>query len=342
MDPSLKTLVRHRAHAISAATADLFPLKLGHLVEAVAFAYGFGSHAAFLASKPPIHEAKFDQARFVAKLATLTNYLTAAAVGAVLDGYALKVKVAKRKVQFVSHLEYDVAVDLSGAGLANQPHVNFILPEHGKAVPEAFRVDSAASHRSLDEPVIRSKRDERLLSARLIEGHWEGGMYVYAAEHQQDDRNCIGWVKASLARAVLSALAPVRCDVFRPSSYDEGCWRVRLAVSPAVREFWSGDSAAFDVPALTHHRFQPEQGYWSDIKANGTWVGRLVEGVWLADLYPNGQAGLANLLTATQVQSALFESMYALLEKQGFYRERMLASEGRGAAAVAIAGDTHP
>lgn len=319
-----------RANVIGAAVGNLFHVSNSHLIEALSAAYGFKSHAAFLASKEPVEDDTFNRAAFIARLSTLTDPLTACSVGVLLDGVTLKIDIQKRQFQPVREVWYDVRVELSGYERPVHGDLVFVLPERDAGSAEPFRIDSTSDHRSQQvEPIVRSAHDGRLLTAQLVDGVWNGGMYVYAVEHQRDDRNSVGWVRAGLARAILSALAPVRCDVYRPETYEHGCWRVRLVASPQVLSFWNDSSVTFDVPNIPYHRFHLENGgYLADIRAGGPQVGRFVDGVWLSDLYPNGQRGLDNLRSARQVQSEIVKSMHAMLTIQGYF-------SGKQAKAVA-------
>lgn len=311
----------------------LIPLKDSVLKEAHACGLGFGSHAALkaaLKSTPELPDKAFGKAEFVKRIAELTDDLSAEVVTEILDDVQFDISVVKRseqrqRVDRYGDMAYDVevAVTLGGssaAALAND--IQFHLPEFGRgAGTEPYRVDSAHDRRAVtDYRKTRAAAGEATLVAKLVDGHWYGGFYVYAPEHQADDTQCIRSLKAALARAVLPQLPTrVRCSIFRPDNYQVGAWRVEMRLPPGVQRLWNGSPFQFDLPQLPKRLFVMESEF-----RFGPHTGRFVDGVWKADLYSNGIAEAENPTSLTEVKRALLHGVDQLALRAGYRDEGKL------------------
>jgi hypothetical protein len=271
------------------------PLKDSPFKEAYARALGLGTNAALVAalkSTPELSARDFCISDFIARIAELCDDTTAEVVTEILEGVELNVQVIKLTEQGqdagrFSDVVYDVQVSLDAIpGAAFDGDILFHLPEFGQeAGVEPYRVDSASDRRAAaDYRKTRFGAGAAAIVAKLVDGRWRGGFYVYAAKHQADDTQCIKSLKAALARAILPKLPTrVRCSIFRPDNYQLGAWRVEIRLPPGVRHFWNGSPFQFDVPSLPKRIFHMESQFKAD-----TDIGRFADGVWKADLYSNG------------------------------------------------------
>jgi len=316
MSSSLKSIVDAQLRAFSRPIADLFPITHGHLIEAVSSGFGARTYAALRTryEQQPLDPLSFDRQACIERLAELTDPATAVAVDILGGGVRLTIRIMRRAVQPARYVDiaYDVDAEWSGMNrdvIGRVP--TFDLPERILADGrEPYRIDSAHTHRARVTSPTRSS-DGRMLTAQVVDGQWRGALYIYDSQHQSDDRRCLAWVKTNLACAMLSAIAPdLRCDVFRPSGYDDGVWRVRLSASSDVQALWVDSPILFDLPSLAYHRVVPEKANWADFG-----IGKFVNGSWLGDVYPNGRDGLSNLLTADEVRDAFLNSARVTLSR---------------------------
>lgn len=312
---------------------DLIPLKDSVLKEAHAVSLGFGSHAALktaLKSTPALPAREFDKAEFVRRIAELNDTTSAEVVAEILDDVQLAISVVKRSEQRqeagrYSDIAYDVdlVVTLGGRpGAALDNDILFHLPEFGRgAGTEPYRVDSAHDRRAeTDYRKTRAEAGQTTLVAKLVSGHWYGGFYVYAPEHQADDTKCIRSLKAALARAILPQLPTrVRCSIFRPDNYQVGAWRVEMRLPPGIQRLWNGSPFQFVLPTLRKRLFVMESGY-----RFGLDTGRFVDCVWKADIYSNGVAEAENPTRLAEIKLALLGCVDQLTLHAGYGDEGKL------------------
>lgn len=312
---------------------DLIPLKDSVLKEAHAVGLGFRSHAALkaaLQATPTLPARAFVKAEFVRRIAELNDDVSSEVIAEILDDVRLVISVVRRSEQRqrtvrYSDIAYDVDVtvtlgDSSAAALDDD--ILFHLPDFGRgAGTEPYRVDSAHDRRAVtDYRKTRAGAGESTIVARLVNGHWYGGFYVYAPEHQVDDTQCIRSLKAALARAVLPQLPTrVRCLIFRPDTYQVGAWRVEMRLPPGVQRLWNGSPFQFDLPKLPKRHFVMESGFHI-----GPDIGRFVDGVWKADLYSNGIAEDENPTSLTEIKRALVQCVDQLVLRAGYGDEGKL------------------
>ena len=151
--------------------------------------------------------------------------------------------------------------------------------------------------------------------ARLANGHWHGGFFVYESEGKIDDVRRVRAAKAALTRAILIALPTgVRCAIFRPDNYEKGrAWRVEMRVPKRVWEHWNGSPLIFELPGFNRWLFQttPEHRY------DGLKDGRFVDGVWRADMYSNGLPEEDNPVRLMQVKRQLLKNVSDVLALNG-------------------------
>lgn len=283
-------------------TANAYHIRVSqnHRLEALTAGYGakkFASVSATFGEGVP-HLSMFDQGRMAERMADLTDQRTADIVELLADGVSVQVTVTKDRVQSArySDISYRVHAQVTGLEALTQVPV-FVLPQktllNGR---EPFRVDSAHDRRVDSGKDATLGRSGQLLEAKLVNGHWHGGLYVYDQHLQQNDADCLSWVRHSLTRAIYGSLVPiVRCDVYRPLNYQAGIWCVRLRVHPDV----TLPRTTFMLPQLDFHNIPMNANYFADVD-----VGVLNHGRWEGEVYPSGQKGLDNMLTADEVRLA--------------------------------------
>lgn len=293
---ALKAVAHHTSispnHRLEALTAGYVDTKFA----SVSAKYGDGV----------AHLEMFDQERMAKRMIELADQATADVVELQADGVSVKVEIVKDRVQPSRHsdVSYRVNVQVDGLGTSKQEPI-FLMPQKVLANGhEPFRVDSAHDHRvdrGKEAPVGLSGQ---LLEAKLVKGHWHGGLYIYDPPIQESDANCLSWVRHSLTRAIHRSLVPiVRCDVYRPihpKPYEAGIWCVRLRVHPDA----AMPRTTFALPTLLHHIIPMNRDYFADIG-----VGLMHHGRWEAEVYPSGQKGIDNMMTAREVQSAFLSAI---------------------------------
>ena len=329
--------IKSHEMALAQRIRVVIPFKDSILKEAHARGLGFGSHAALkaaLRNTPTLSARAFDTARFAQRVGELADDATADVVIEVLDDIQIEISVVRRSQQRqqahrFTDVAYDVDLNVALGGSRRletslEGDVLFHLPEFGRgASAEPYRIDSAHDRRAeTDYRKTRAGAGEQTLVAKLVDGHWHGGFYVYAPEHQADDTNCLKSLEASLARAILPQLPTrVRCFIFRPDNYDLGAWRVEMRLPPAVQRFWNGATFQFDLPVLPKRRLHTQLEY-----CVGHNTGRFVDGLWMADLYTNGIAEAENPTSLAEVKRALIDSVNQMILRSGYAEEGHIAA----------------
>lgn len=311
----LRAAILDRAAALK-AVAHHTKISPNHRLEALSAGYAntkFASVAAVYGDGVP-HLDMFDQGRMAHRMVELSDQPSADIVELQADGVSVQVNIVKDLVQpqRFSDVSYRVDVHVDGLGALDQQPI-FLVPQ--KLLPnghEPFRLDSAHDRRvdsGVDAPVGLSGQ---LLEAKLVDGHWHGGLHIYDADMKDNDTGCLSWVRHSLTHAIHRCLVPiVRCDVYRPIrpvsaiDYLQGVWCVRLRVHPDV----AIPNTTFNLPALPYHNIPM---LYSDLADVG--VGLLRHGLWTGEVYPNGQEGLDHPLTAHQVQSAFLRAIESVVK----------------------------
>lgn len=330
MQPEKWTIASTKTHFshLKRQILEHIPLKNSVLTEAHAQGLGFRTQAALAAAfkaTPDLPPRKFDKAAFIEGVAALADEATAEAISEILDGVSLDITVIKLSDQRqnagrYADIVYDVQVRVRGLSAARlDEEVLFHLPEFGLGPSlEPYRVDSAHDCRAItDYRKTRFGAGEATVVAKLVNGEWHGGFYVYAADHQADDAHCIKSLKAALARAILPRLPTrVRCSIFRPDGYQVGAWRVEARLSPGIQRFWSGSPLQFEIPQWATRIFQMTREF-----KFGPYEGIFVDGVWKADLYSNGIKEAENPIGLTEVRRALIQCVESLALQGGFREE---------------------
>lgn len=303
----LRKAILARAAALK-AVAHHTSISQNHRLEALTAGYADTKFASVSAKYGDgvAHLDMFDQERMAKRMIELTDQATADVVELQADGVSVKVEIVKDRVQpsRYSDVSYRVNVQVDGLGAFKQEPI-FLMPQKVLANGhEPFRVDSAHDRRvdhGKDAPVGLSGQ---LLEAKLVKGHWHGGLYIYDLPMQENDADCLSWVRHSLTRAIHRSLVPiVRCDVYRPihpRPYEAGIWCVRLRVHPDA----ALPRTTFALPTLPHHIIPMNADYFADIG-----VGLMHNGRWEAEVYPSGQKGIDNMMTAREVQSAFLRAI---------------------------------
>ncbi len=305
----------------------LVPVKPSALKEAVARGYGFRTDAARAAASKSEQDTSgmlsqsFDDDAFERRLAELSDERSATTARTVLEGARLditvtKVSAARQRAATYSDVAYDVEVVLSGvASEVLGGDVVFRLPQFGRgAVAEPYRVDSAHDRRELADYQLRHHGGGNTLVAKLVNGHWHGGLFVYAPEHQRDDARCIESVRAALTRAILPELPTrVRCSVFKPSQYEDRAWRVEIRLPSGLVRRWGSSPFVFYIPTFRQWIFQAKPEY----RYGGVESGVFVDGIWAADLYSNGVSEDENSNRRVEVWQGLLDNVNAVAEKLG-------------------------
>lgn len=103
--------------------------------------------------------------------------------------------------------EYYVRATLSANSLDSVPNlVPFLLPDFTSGIYEPFRVDSFYTHR-LAMPGARSDLG-RLLGAKMVDGIWEGAIFLYRVEDFGSPKACFPEINDALRRNILRGLGP--------------------------------------------------------------------------------------------------------------------------------------
>lgn len=326
MHPQTWTVSSIQTHQSSIAqrVRELIPLKDSAIKEAHARGLGFGTHAALKAyfkTTPELPARTFNNADFVLRLSELAGRTTAGVVEGVLDGIQLDISVVKRsktrqQSARYSDIAYDVDIMVTPSRSfprAVDGEIQFHLPEFGQdASKPPYLVDSAHDRRLVtDYQKTRAGQGGSTLVAKLVNGHWHGGFFVFAPEHKADDSQSIRSLRVALARAILPQLPTrVRCFIFRPDNYQYGAWRVEMRLTPAIQQLWSGSPFLFDLPTLPRRHFIMESGFRADERA-----GRFIDGVWKADLYTNGIHEAENPTDLRKVEHALLQCVDQVVQR---------------------------
>ena len=334
MHPQAWTLASIQSHQSSIARRihEHVPLKNSALQEAHARGLCFKSRAALIdhfKNAVELSARAFDQKAFVTRVAELAGEDTALAIDALLDGVQLDIAVVKYSPQrqrplVYSDSAYDVSVTVAlpdGSPESLEGEVLFHLPEFGRdARKEPYRVDSAFDRRATtDYRKTRAADRDSTVVAKLVNGHWHGGFFVYAQNHLEDDSRSIRSVKTALARAILPQLPTrIRCRIFRPDNYELGAWRVEMRLPAEVWRLWNGSPFLLDLPVFSKRHFIMTSEF-----SHGPSIARFVGGVWKADLYTNGIAEELNPTSLADVKQALLQSVEDLLHRAELRGDRM-------------------
>lgn len=298
-----------------------FSIKPSFLKEAHARGFGFRTHAALSAAlntSPVLPGRAFDAEAFVQRIAELGDETSAEAVAEIIDGAQLDIVATKypeqrQRADRNSDIAYDVSMTLrmNDAGSATFPEVQFFLPEFGQESDyEPYSVDSAHDRRVDTAPSkTRHGAGRSTLGAKLVDGHWYGGFYVYSPIHQQDDSRAIRSLRGALARAVLPSLPTrLRCIIFKPDDYQVGAWRVEMRLPESLLQLSSDFPFGFDLPQLPKRYFVMKEGF-----GVGPRAGQFLAGVWRADLYSNGVTEDQNPTSIREVKRALLRAVDGIL-----------------------------
>ncbi|MBZ2436345.1 MULTISPECIES: hypothetical protein [Xanthomonas] len=294
------------SETLHSACSEHFSISPHRIREATIRAFGFNSEAAWLAhidQKPDWIGINFDMLTFVMELAQMTkSWPTAEAVGALASGVRLTLNIAfdpSRQHPRYTNTTYELHAAFSGLDghvWARPPVV--VLPEFFSGKPgdvfrrEKFRVDSSWQHRSFPDNELHQEKGQafgrNILTARLIDNEWQGGLFVYDPEDQKDDRNVRKNAHAALSRAVLASVLPgFRCRVYRPNQYDQRARRVEMFLDPSILAQLHGVDLIFKVPQIggwRAHVIHPHR-YAGLNEVPDEPSGRLHDGFWACDLY---------------------------------------------------------
>jgi hypothetical protein len=297
------------------------------LNESIASGVGFRTRAAYLASLRQFPEKTlaepFSCTTFVTRLAELSeNSPSAEALGVLLEGATIDVTIselpeARQRAERFSDIAFDVSVKVDGISPAIlTKDIRFLLPDFDKCGNEPYRIDSAYLYRADDGDyaVTRRGAGKGLMTAKLINGSWRGGAYIYAPEHQNDHSRCHKSIKMSLIRAILPALTSgVYCTIFKPDRYQEGAWRARMTVGPAIEAFLENSPLQFDLPRLHKRHFIKRHPFYVEEH-----IGIFQKGIWAMDLTSNGIAESENPTSVETVKQALLASVRNKLKLAGY------------------------
>jgi hypothetical protein len=172
-----KQLVKDRVDQVMAATAPLFKVPRSRLLESVARGYGFNTFAAACAMTSG---NQFDTDAFHRRYSELENQRQACAVAAVVMGYTLDLQFTPLGPDTGATVIYQV--EATAKGPRQLPAVlEFYLP---KKIPSRFVSDMGFGEEGSEFGFLRR-------------GSWQGQYYAV---------NNLKWGRASLARAIFSAL----------------------------------------------------------------------------------------------------------------------------------------
>lgn len=322
------------ADELRALAAPYFKVNLLQLRQAVVRGMGLGTVAGWelrMRQDPQWRAESFDYVAFAERLADLTGSwetaqaLWSLAIGVRLDMAITKYPLVRQRVEKYTDVPYEITARLLNVDpliVASDPFI--LLPEFysGKGV-EKFRVDSAHWHRApLEKAGMRpadraTKRNTRV--AKLKDATWTGGLFVYWPDDQQDDANCLRNVTAALSRSLLSAACPgLHCEIYHPEGYDEGAYRIVIRLSPLIIKAIALFSLPFQVPRSQGWNLVMEHANIDHAAAHrgGDVGGKFVDGLWLCDLYPQGDPSKPRT-DLNKVKSGLLNAIYQQLERQG-------------------------
>nr|WP_057929886.1 hypothetical protein [Burkholderia ambifaria] len=316
---------------IHEAIAPVLPAKLFHLQEASAFAFGVLKDASLVAAidaGATFEPHDFSRPRFTERLAALSGDRFMAEVATLaIDGITVGIDVeryseARQRRDRYDDVAYHVRVRVDGLSpdaLAETPV--FALPDGfgGPAGGRGIRLASNHEFKSGGDYKISVIRNgPELLTAKLIDGVWNGAMYVALPHEGADDKRAIGSVKAALARAITPAIDPwVRCWIFRPDGYNERAWRVHLSLGEAARAALGGSTFVFDLPLHPQRLFHADRGFLFDLNpAKGVFKGKFVDGLWSGDLYSNGVSEAENAVPVGDLRAMLIRNVNIALGRQ--------------------------
>ncbi|ALA82592.1 hypothetical protein I5U59_00475 [Stenotrophomonas maltophilia] len=322
------------ADQLRSAASPYFKVNLRQLREAVVRGMGLGTVAGWeqqLLHNPQWRADRFDYLAFAERMAGLTgSWDTAQALWSIALGVRLDLDITqypsqRQRPEKYLDVPYDVSAQLRGVDPQTVATDLFIiLPEFfsGKGV-ENFRVDSAHWHRApLEKPNLRPQakaRGRNTLVAKLKDATWTGGLFIYSAQDQQDDTQCRRNVTAALSRSLLAIVAPgVHCHIYWPEGYTEGGYRIVIRLSPQILTRLGAGSFPFRLPRQQgwHYVVEPGYGVHGPDYREGEMGGNFVDGMWLCDLYPNGQEG-THRVDLNTVKTVLLRTIYRRLDQFG-------------------------
>ncbi|KAF1065547.1 hypothetical protein [Burkholderia gladioli] len=319
------------AFGIKAAISPIFPVKLTHVEEAVAAGHGFKTNAAMAAAEAAgatFFPKNFSALAFVDRLAALSGDREMAEVAAMtFEGLTLDIAIERYSPLRQRHDRYtDVAYQvrvrvngLSPAARAETPV--FVLPHRfgGSVGRGGIRLASNHEHRVEGKfPVSVGQNGTVLLTAKLMDGGWDGAMYVDLRPDAPDDTRAIGSAKAALARAIAPVVDPwVRCWIFRPDGYGPGTWRMHLSLGTAGRAALGGSTLVFDIPKHPQRRFHVDQGCLFDlIPGERAFKCAFTGDVWSSDLHTTGASEADDVVLAAELRATLLRTINAALGRK--------------------------
>ena len=309
-------------------TDSLFSTKHSHIREGAAAALGFGSHAAMQAH---VRDGRalstvFDHNAYGHRLRQILRaWPSASAAAVVAEGVTVTISISAdssaRSARY-DNTQHEIELRVTCADGSPAGH-RFLLPNFANGASERYRVASWWSHRAEpsrpDLAQTRFGTGRELMHAKFVDGVWKGAAFIYDHEMQADRSRWETSVRSALLRAALpGATLGMHCEIFKPDRYDHGAWRVEMhAGSLARKELWGG-RYDFVVKPLPARNLIAEQGFRS-----GEERFRIVDGVWLGDLYTNGIEEARNPTSIDHVHAALMRSAnHALPSQTDFWELR--------------------
>jgi hypothetical protein len=321
--------LRHRADlrasvlAIKSAIAENLPVKESHLSEAIARGYGQRTHAsliASLASGNTYSPADFRHLAFIERLAELSNdRLMAEAAAAAADGIVIDVDITKRsparqRSDIYRDIGYEVLATVNGlSSESREASATFLVPADFSG--HRIRLASASTHKVDGEFAVTRHHNKRdLVTVKLAQGQWEGGLFL-DIEPDAEDVRLVRSAKAALVREIIQVVSPwVNCRIFRPDTYDHGAWRVELSLGQAARAKIGSAEIIFDIPQHQTRLVVPDDGYLFDINPPmGKHIGKFKNGFWAADIYSNGVPEDKNDRSIAQLRVEFMRNVHTTL-----------------------------
>ncbi|WP_236166326.1 hypothetical protein [Pseudomonas juntendi] len=308
------------AQDVAARVKDHINVQYDHLRQALSAGLGFKSHAALAAevkSSKMVNARHIDHVALIQRLQSLGNsYETAETVSAIIDGRRLIFTLNKQLSHpAYGHTSYYLEVNAFDQFRRRvaEPFF-FIMPlfETPKGVP--YQVDSAAHYRhSSAFSVSRHPNGRGLLTVEGADGRWFGGLYIYEARHQQDDRNCKRNVAAALARRILPAVSPrFNCQLYKPDGYQQEAWKLRISLGDLANEQLQGWPLELSIAHMPFRRIAPDEGYGVNQS-----LMRFKDGLLEAHIYSNGVAEEENPTAIATVRAEIVRSLYQALSAHG-------------------------
>lgn len=308
---------------VKTAVARNIPIKKSHLQEAIARGCGKKTYASLnvaINSGDTFAAENFNHLAFIERLAELSEDRGVADAAAnAIAGIYLNISITRRspiqqREDRYSDVAYDVVVEVGGVSPESFAELPIFM------IPTDFpRIRLASAWWCRGDSPFPVTHNSNPLTAKFVNGRWEGGMYLDIAQ-DADDSRCIRSVSAALARTISSAISPwVRCAIFHPDHYDVGAWRIEMSLGHATRVAMGNSTPVFDIPQESKRLVVPDKGNLFDLDpARGRFLGKFVDGIWYGHIYSNGIAEHENPVSIEKMRMLMLHNVSTAINRSLF------------------------